>query len=94
MDKFADVPTWWKVLCLPVTEFTKNPDNTWQLNKYEILRELSPGLYESAAQEVKEFNDYHILQGNSFGEVKLGRKVGSIPRLSTPMIAWKVSCIL
>lgn len=79
MDIPDDSPLWWKTINSDVNEFSKSSVNgKWQLNRYDFLKELSPGLYESAAQEVKEFNEYHIHNGNSFDQVKLGRKIGSI----------------
>ena len=51
----------------------------FRLKNLNILRKIAPYLYEAAAEEVKEFNTFHRLNGNTFDKVKLGRKIGSIP---------------
>lgn len=73
-----DYPLWFKVLNLEHTEFSKNPDGKWQLNKYDALQKIAPNIYENLGKEVKEFNSYHTVNGNSFDQVKLGKKIGSI----------------
>ena len=75
-----NIPAWWKALVLDEKEWSKH-DGKYKLNSYGVLNKAAPELYDSAGQEVKEFNDYHIVNGNSFDKVKLGRKVASIPAL-------------
>lgn len=77
MKDLSKYPVWFRILNLDETEFSKQ-DNKWQLNKYDALMKIAPDLYESTGKEVKEFNDYHVVNGNSFDKVKLGRKIGSI----------------
>lgn len=76
-----NVPSWWKVLNAPADKFSRRTDGQkgFRFNTYDTLREIAPELYDGAAAEVKEFNEYHTLNGNSFGKVKLGRLIGSIP---------------
>lgn len=75
-------PIWWRILNkLPFTDFNKEHDNRWQLKSYDTLNKIAPDLYDAAGQEVKEFNTYHRLNGNSFDKVKLGKRVCSIPFL-------------
>jgi hypothetical protein len=74
----SEVPTWWKILNMDANEFSKR-GKRWTLNKIDALTKVAPGIYKSAGDEVKAFNEYHVANGNSFGKVKLGRKVGSIP---------------
>ena len=73
-----NMPTWAKMFYMDANEFTRKADGHFELNRYNALKEISPGLYEAAGNEVKEFNEYHRYNGNSFDKVKLGRKIGSI----------------
>ena len=75
-----NIPPWAKLLWTEITNWSHSKDTGQiQLNSYGFLKEVAPGVYENAAKEVKEFNEYHILNGNSFNKVKLGRRICSIP---------------
>ena len=76
-----NIPPWWAILNTDEKEWSKNPDGKYQVNKYKTLKSVAPGLFDACGQEVKEFNDYHRLNGNSFDKGKLGRKIASIPAL-------------
>ena len=51
----------------------------FRLKDIGVLRRLAPGVYESAAGEVKEHNDYVFAHGGKERKYKLGKKLGSIP---------------
>ena len=81
-----EVPTWWAVLNLDENRFEKSryadagaEREKFRLKDLDVMRKIAPGVYESAAQEVKEHNDYVFQHGKRFNKYKLGKKVGSIP---------------
>ena len=82
-----NIPDWWLVLNIDDKEFERSKyakesfsdKGAFRLKNLNVLRKVIPGVYEAAVEEVKEFNEYHRLNGNSFDKVKLGKKVGSIP---------------
>ena len=83
-----DIPTWWKILNLEDTQFERSryADEAAEREKFRlkdigVMRKVAPGVYEAAAQEVKEHNDYVFQHGQRFNKYKLGKKVGSIPLL-------------
>lgn len=74
-----DIPPWAKLLWTEITNWSHNPDGKIQLNSYEFLEKVAPGVYHSAGAQVNEFNSYHIKNGNSFSKVTLGKRICSIP---------------
>lgn len=81
-----NIPDWWKILNIEDTEFERSKyakssvsgKGAFRIKDLNILRKILPDVYEAAAEEVKEFNTFHRLNGNTFDKVKLGRKLGSI----------------
>jgi hypothetical protein len=80
------VPLWFKVINLDEKHFEKSiyadpnaPHGKFRLKDPNILRQLAPGVYESAAAQVREHNDTVLLHGSSKKKYKLGKKIGSIP---------------
>ena len=83
----SEAPLWWKVLNLDDRNFERSRaagdshdgNGKFRLKDLGLMRKLAPGLYESAAQEVKEYNDYVFENRGVLKKYKLGRKIGSIP---------------
>lgn len=83
-----DTPTWFKVLNLEASQFEKSryasygaDEEKFRLKDIGVLRKIAPGVYESAAGEVKEYNDYVSAEGSKINRYKIGKKIGSIPLL-------------
>lgn len=77
-------PNWWKILNIEASEFERSKyagldPGKFRLKDLNLLRKVMPGVYESAAEEVKEGNEYITQNGKRFGKTRLGRKIGSIP---------------
>lgn len=82
----SDMPAWWQILNLEASQFEKSryADENAEKEKFRlkdlgVMRQLSPGVYEAVAQEVKEHNEYVFQNGKRFNKYKLGKKIGSIP---------------
>lgn len=81
-----DLPLWWKVINIEDNQFErskyadKSGESKFRIKDLTWLRKLAPSVYESAAGEVKEYNEYVAQEsGNKFKKYKLGKKIGSIP---------------
>ena len=75
-----NLPPWAKLLWTPADQWShSSEDHSIQMNSYGFLKKVAPEVYDAAGQEIKEFNEYHILNGNTFDKVKLGRRICSIP---------------
>lgn len=95
MDLFNDpeVPLWFKVLNLPEENFERSQyagdsfdgKGKFRLKDIGVMKRLAPGLYEAAAQDIKEHNDMVFAHGNSAKKYKLGKKVGSIPLMDAAL---------
>lgn len=78
----SEVPYWFQIMNLEADLFEKSiyaseiDRPKFRLKNLNILRKLFPGVYESAAEEVKEDNQYYFLDG---GKAAIGKKKGSIP---------------
>jgi len=86
-ESLDDAPVWWRVLNLEDTQFEKSRyadparPGAFRLKDVGVLRRLAPGVYEAAADDVREFQDYVFQHGASHRKYRLGRKIGSIPLL-------------
>lgn len=95
MNLFDDpeVPLWFKVISLPEQMFEKSKyagdsftgEGKFRLKDTGVMRRLAPGLYEAAAEEIKEHNDMVFAHGNSVRKYKLGKKIGSIPLIDATL---------
>lgn len=88
-----NIPLETKVLNLDASKFEKSEyaDGKYRLKDLNILRELAPGVYESVADEVKEYSAALFETKGQFRKYNLGRKVGSIPLMDmtlNPELAW------
>lgn len=91
-----EVPTWQKLLNVDASNFEKSKyaadgQEKFRLKDLNLLREIAPGIYESAAGEVKEYNDAMFETRGTLRKYKLGRKLGSIPTIDMalhPELAW------
>ena len=79
-----DAPDWFKLLNVDASQFERSKYAGEQAGKFRIkdlglLRRVAPKVYQAAAEEVKEGNEFIAQHDKRFGKVKLGRKLGSIP---------------
>jgi len=74
-------PTWWKILNMDASLFSKSrgDKHRWQLKDYTVLNKVAKDMYTAVGDEIKEFNSYHRVNGNSFDKVRLGKRICSIP---------------
>lgn len=87
------IPAWQKIINLDTRNFERSkyagesfsPDGKHRLKDLNLLRQIAPGVYESVAQEVKEYSDGLLETRGKFRKYKLGRKLGSIPLLDMAM---------
>jgi len=75
------LPLWWRVLNLDAANFEKSvyAGDKFRLKDLGLMRKIAPKVYDAAAQEVKEHNDYVFQEGKKFNKYRLGKKIGSIP---------------
>lgn len=84
-----DIPVWQKILNLDTKNFERSryagesfsPEGRHRLKNLNLLREVAPGVYKSAAEEVKEYSDQLFETRGQLRKYKLGRKIGSIPMM-------------
>lgn len=77
-------PLWWATLNIDAAEFERSKyagltPGKFRLKDLGVMRKLAPGIYESAAEEVKEYSDFLAYSDKNVKKVRLGRKLGSIP---------------
>lgn len=85
----ASVPAWAKILNIDASKWERskyagesvNPEGKHRLKDLALLREVAPGVYQAAAEEVKEYSDALFETKGQFRKYKLGRKLGSIPMM-------------
>ena len=83
------IPAWQKILNIDASRFERSryagqaqsPEGKHRLKDLNILREIAPNTYQSAAEEVKEYSEQLFETRGQFRKYKLGRKLGSIPML-------------
>lgn len=88
-----EVPLWMKLIHLPEESFERSQyagesidgKGKFRLKDLGVMRQLAPGLYEAAAEDMKAHNDMIVAHGNAAKKYKLGKKIGSIPLIDTAL---------
>lgn len=81
------IPAWQKILNLDTRHYERSKyagesiAGKHRLKDLSILRQVAPGMYAAAAQEVKEYSDALFETHGQFRKYALGRKLGSIPKI-------------
>ena len=84
-----NIPAWQKIMNIDARNFerSKYAGDSWsgegkhRLKDLNLLREIAPGIYKSAAEEVREYSQQLFETKGQFRKYKLGRKLGSIPMM-------------
>lgn len=95
----ASIPAWQKILNLDEKHFEKSKyagdsqsgEGKFRLKDLALLREVAPGTYAAAAEEVKEYSEALFQTKGQIRKYRLGRKLGSIPAFDMalhPELAW------
>ncbi len=88
-----EVPLWMKIIHLPEEQFERSKyagdsvdgKGKFRLKDLGVMRQLAPGLYEAAAEDMKEHNSMVVAMGDSAKKYKLGKKIGSIPMIDAAL---------